>query len=52
MRILGPQMEAEDITDPNDLTLLACRVTSGVVRLLRAPYHPEVEEPHLLCRLV
>lgn len=54
MRTLATQMEPEDTlgSDAGDLTRLACCITAGVIRLLRAPYHPEVEEPHMLCRLV
>ena len=51
-RVLGSQAEDDTPSSANDLTWTACCVTSGVVELLRAPFHQDNKDPHLLCQLV
>ena len=51
-RVLGSQAEDDTPSSANDLTWTACCVTSGVVELLRAPFHQDNDKPHLLCKLV
>ncbi|KAK9818620.1 hypothetical protein WJX74_003086 [Apatococcus lobatus] len=51
-RIMRSQLADGNLLEAGDLTMRAGCVTSGAVKLLRAPFDPDIKRPHLLCKLV